>query len=63
VEVISADGHYIPPFIIFSSRCILAGWFNIYNELDYTIGVLESRYINNLLAFQWIQYFEYHTQY
>jgi hypothetical protein len=51
VEAISADGHYIPPFIIFSGRCILAGWFDVCDELDYIIGVLESGYINNLLAF------------
>jgi hypothetical protein len=39
MEAISADGYYIPPFIIFGGKYILARWFNIYNELDYCNGV------------------------
>jgi hypothetical protein len=62
VEVISADGYYIPPFIIFGGKCILAGWFDVCDELDYTISILDSRYINDLLAFQWIQHFNHHTK-
>jgi hypothetical protein len=62
VEAISADGHYILPFIIFRGKCILAGWFNVCDEPDYTIGMSDSGYINNLLAFQWIQYFDHHIK-
>jgi hypothetical protein len=62
VEAISADGHYIPPFIIFGGKCILAGWFDICDEPDYTIGMSDSGYINDLLAFQWIQHFDRHTK-
>jgi hypothetical protein len=62
VEVISADGHYIPPFIIFGGKCILAGWFDVCDEPDYTIGMSDSGYINDLLAFQWIQHFDRHIK-
>ena len=51
MEAISADSHFIPPFIIFLGKCILAGWFNVCNELDYIIRLLDSSYINNILAF------------
>ena len=51
MKVISIDSYFIPPFIIFLGKCILAGWFNIYNKLDYIIRVLDSGYINNILAF------------
>lgn len=62
VEAISADGHFIPPFIIFPGKCILAGWFDVCDEPDYIIGVSDSGYINDILAFQWIQHFEHHTR-
>jgi hypothetical protein len=62
VEAISADGYYIPPFIIFGGKCILTRWFDICDEPDYTIGMSDSRYINDLLAFQWIQHFDRHTK-
>jgi hypothetical protein len=62
VEAISTDGHYIPPFLIFEGKCILAGWFDVYDKPDYMIGVSDSGYINDLLAFQWIQHFDRHTR-
>ena len=51
MEAISTDSYFIPPFIIFPGKCILAGWFNIYNEPDYIIRLLDSGYINNILTF------------
>ena len=51
MEVISADGYFILPFIIFLGKCILAGWFNVCDKPDYIIRVLDSSYINDILAF------------
>ncbi|KAG2000818.1 hypothetical protein GB937_010800 [Aspergillus fischeri] len=62
VEAISADGYFIPPFIIFGGKCILAGWFKVCGEPDYIISISESGYINDLLAYQWIQHFKRHTR-
>jgi hypothetical protein len=56
VETISADGHFIPPFILFGGKCIRAGWFDVCDELEYMIGVSDSGYINDILAFQWIEH-------
>jgi hypothetical protein len=61
VEAISTDGFSIPPLIILSGQQVQFRWFN---ELDgdNRIAVTDTGYINDLLAYQWIQHFERSTR-
>jgi hypothetical protein len=61
VEAINAAGDVIPPFIILSAKCILQSWFNN-TEIGNWIGVTETGYINDLIAYQWVQHFHHITK-
>jgi hypothetical protein len=54
VEAISAGGETIPPLIIITGRVIMEGWFD-YTEKGSSIGISETGYINDELAYWWIQ--------
>jgi hypothetical protein len=56
VEAISAGGETIPPLIIMTGKVIMEGWFD-YTEKGSFIGISESGYINDELAYRWIQQF------
>ncbi|KAM4061765.1 hypothetical protein HRG_011777 [Hirsutella rhossiliensis] len=57
VEAISADGRYIPAFLILSGKVHLEQWYGI-KELDgdTLIGVTETGFTNDQLNLAWIQH-------
>jgi hypothetical protein len=57
VEAVNAVGQHAPPLIICAGKCILRGWFDITDINDFAVGVSESGYLDDRLAFQWIQQF------
>jgi len=62
-ETICADGHVIPPLIIFKGKTYQMRWYSettIPNS--YTIGVSDTAYTNNEIALEWIKYFNLYTQ-
>jgi hypothetical protein len=61
VEAVNATGDVIPPFIILSGKCILKGWFDTIEFISH-IGISETGYINDTLAYQWIQHFHHSTK-
>ncbi|KAJ6020072.1 hypothetical protein N7499_003031 [Penicillium canescens] len=56
LEAVSADGFACPPLIILSAKQALARWFDAIKE-DEHLAVTDTGYINDTLAFQWIQLF------
>jgi hypothetical protein len=56
VEAINAAGFSIPPYIILSAQCKQWGWFDEI-EPDYEVQTSETGYINDVLAYEWIQRF------
>ncbi|XP_044717996.1 DDE superfamily endonuclease domain-containing protein [Hirsutella rhossiliensis] len=63
VEAISADGRYIPAFLILSGKVHLEQWYAI-KELDgdTLIGVTETGFTNDQLNLAWIQHFDKHAK-
>ncbi|KAI9041891.1 uncharacterized protein KD926_006437 [Aspergillus affinis] len=61
VEAISAAGDLCPPFIIMPGKCIFRGWFDKASKGTH-IGVSDSCYMTDSLAFQWIQGFNLYTK-
>ncbi|KAM4058340.1 DDE superfamily endonuclease [Hirsutella rhossiliensis] len=63
VEAISADGRYIPAFLILSGKVHLEQWYGI-KELDgdTLIGVTETGFTNDQLNLAWIQHFDKHAK-
>ncbi|KAM4064190.1 DDE superfamily endonuclease [Hirsutella rhossiliensis] len=63
VEAISADGRYIPAFLILSGKVHLEQWYDI-KELDgdTLIGVTETGFTNDQLNLAWIQHFDKHAK-
>ncbi|XP_044714708.1 DDE superfamily endonuclease domain-containing protein [Hirsutella rhossiliensis] len=63
VEAISADGRYIPAFLILSGKVHLEQWYGI-KELDgdTLIGVTETGFTNDQLNLPWIQHFDKHAK-
>jgi hypothetical protein len=61
VEAISTNGFSIPPLIILSGQQLQFRWFNDLDG-DNRISVTETGYINDALAYQWIQHFERSTR-
>lgn len=58
VEAINATGYACQPLILIVGKCILHGWFEHTNiEQAYCIGVTDSGYMTDMMAFQWIQLF------
>ncbi|KAJ5543815.1 hypothetical protein N7513_003398 [Penicillium frequentans] len=60
VEAVSTDGFSTPPLIILNARQLRNRWFE--DLIDERIAVTDSGYINDLLAYQWIQLFEKSTR-
>lgn len=60
VEAVSATGYTTPPLIILSAKTILFRWFDHLD--DEAIAITESGYINDRLAYQWVQHFEKATR-
>lgn len=60
VEAVSTDGFSTPPLIILNARQLQNRWFE--DLIDERIAVTDSGYINDLLAYQWIQLFEKSTR-
>jgi hypothetical protein len=60
VEAISTDGFSTPPLIILNAQQLQNRRFE--NLHDECIAVTDSGYINDLLAYQWIQHFEKSTR-
>lgn len=56
LEAVSADGFTCPPLIILSAKQALLRWFDTIQE-DEHIAVTDTGYINDTLAYQWIQLF------
>lgn len=56
LEAVSADGFTCPPLIILSAKQALLRWFDAI-EGDEHISVTDTGYINDTLAYQWIQLF------
>jgi hypothetical protein len=56
VECISAGGMVIASLIIIKGAIIQARWFADLHDRDIMIGVSESGYSNDILSFQWLQY-------
>jgi hypothetical protein len=58
VEAVNSVGQHAPPLIICAGRCILKGWFD-HTEIKggYHVGVTDTGYIDDQLAYQWIQRF------
>jgi DDE superfamily endonuclease/Tc5 transposase-like DNA-binding protein len=56
VECVSTDGFVCPPLIILSGKQVLLRWFDAIQE-DEHLAVTDTGYINDQLAYQWIQYF------
>jgi hypothetical protein len=61
IEAVSTNGFVIPPVIIFSARQVLLRWFN-HLQHDERVAVTDSGYINDQLAYQWIQHFHKSTK-
>lgn len=63
VEAINSKGNTCPPLIIMAGKCILKGWFE-YTKIEqgYHIGVTESAYMTDQMAYQWIQTFYQSTK-
>ncbi len=62
-ETICADGHIIPPFIIFKGKTHQMRWYSETTIPDsYTIGVSDTAYTNDEIALEWIKHFDLHTQ-
>ncbi|KAJ5085621.1 hypothetical protein N7532_010392 [Penicillium argentinense] len=60
VEAISTDGFCVPPLIIVTAAQLQFRWFDdLKNE---HIAITETGYINDQLAYQWIQHFEKATR-
>jgi hypothetical protein len=56
LEAVSADGFTCPPLIILSGRQALLRWFEGLDS-DEHIAVTDTGYMNDVLAYQWIQLF------
>ena len=56
VECISAGGEVIAPLIIIKGVVIQAHWFADIQDGDIAIGVSKSGYANDIISFQWLQY-------
>ena len=56
VECISAGGTVIAPMIIIKGAVVQARWFVDLQNGDIAIGVSDSGYSNDILSFQWLQY-------
>ena len=56
VECVSTDGYACPPVIILSGKQVLLRWFDAIQE-DEHLAVTDTGYINDQLAYQWIQKF------
>lgn len=61
VEAISTNGFVTPPLIILSSRQLLLRWFDL-TKHDERLAVTDTGYINDILAYQWIQRFHKSTK-
>jgi hypothetical protein len=61
VEAISTDGFTVPPLIIFAAKQVQYRWFEDLKD-DERIAVTETGYIDDLLAYRWIQMFEKSTR-
>jgi hypothetical protein len=62
VEAINASGFAISPMAIISGKTIIQGWFDAFGyDQNIGIGVSESGYINDELAYEWIQHFHRET--
>lgn len=56
-ECVNVEGFTIAPFTIIAAKCMLRGWFDALDKnQNVSIGVLDTGYINDKLAFQWIQH-------
>ena len=62
IEVVSATSSIILPFIIFAVKYVLQGWFDN-TEIGKWIRVIETGYVNDLILYQWVQYFHHATKY
>ncbi|EKV14739.1 Transposon, putative [Penicillium digitatum Pd1] len=56
LEAVSADGFVCPPLIVLSARQVLLPWFDAIDS-DEHLAVTDTGYINDTLAYQWIQLF------
>lgn len=56
MEAVSADGFAYPPLIILSAKQALLRWFGTIKE-DEHLAITDTGYINDTLAYQWIQLF------
>ena len=56
IECVSTDGFVCPPVVILSGKQMMLRWFA--HLTDEHLAITESGYINDQLAFQWIQKFE-----
>ena len=57
VEAVTATGYTTPPLIILDAKTVLFRWFE-HLQHDEAVATTESGYINDRLAYQWIQRFE-----
>nr|POF13587.1 hypothetical protein CFP56_02610 [Quercus suber] len=58
VEAVNAARGVIPPMFIASGLIIQERWFEGLTEGDSLLGVIDSGYINDQLALEWIKHFE-----
>ncbi|KAJ5138584.1 uncharacterized protein N7515_003432 [Penicillium bovifimosum] len=56
LEAVSADGFTCPPLTILSAKQALLRWFDAIQEDDH-IAVTDTGYIDDTVAYQWIQLF------
>jgi hypothetical protein len=58
VGAVNSVGQHAPPLIICAGRCILKGLFG-HTEIEggYHVGLTDTGYIDDRLAYQWIQRF------
>jgi hypothetical protein len=61
VETINATGQVIKPYIILSGKCILRGWCDTTEEGS-RIDASETGYMNDEIAYKFIQHFHQHTK-
>ena len=62
IETVSANGDIISLMIILPEAIIRKNWFTR-TEIpnNYYCAVSDTSYLNNMLSFQWLQHFHFHS--
>lgn len=63
IEAISAGGDMLEPYIILSAKSMLQGWIDTNSEKKSIIDVADTGYMNDQIAWRYIQHFHRRTKY